>query len=141
MSDISRLGMGAMIGLLRGNEDSVKAFRAGVGKKITALKLEDNALCFTFDDGYQMKMSDEGQSCCEHRYMTTADDLRQFVGATLLGATIKQAPDVEDGGEAHEVEFLDVETSLGVFQMANHNEHNGYYGGFDLRVSGNPQPA
>jgi hypothetical protein len=33
----------------------------------------------------------------------------------------------------HEVAFLEVTTDRGVFQMKNHNEHNGYYGGFLIR--------
>ena len=38
----------------------------------------------------------------------------------------------DDGNndEIHEIQFLDVKTSKGVFQISNHNVHNGYYGGF-----------
>lgn len=133
---MSKLGLGVMIGLLAGNEESVRAYKSSLGKTITALSLgEDDALHFTFDDGTKMKLYDDGQSCCERRYMMTDDKLSDFVGAKFLGAEIKEAPDVKDDGEVHEVQFLDVKTDKGVFQMATHNEHNGYYGGFLVRAA------
>lgn len=125
-----------MIGMLGGNEDSVNAYNAAVGKTISALSIDDKALRFDFADGAKLTLSDEGQSCCEHRYMRTDDDLKAFVGATFLGAEVKEAPPiVNDFGDAHEVAFLDITTDRGVFQIANHNEHNGYYGGFLIRAS------
>lgn len=35
----------------------------------------------------------------------------------------------------HEVQFLHVKTSKGSFAVSNHNEHNGYYGGFNVEAS------
>ena len=62
--------------------------------------------------------------------MRTDDDLSDYQGSTLLDFELKDALNMEDKYGDHEVQFLDVKTSNGVFQMANHNEHNGYYGGF-----------
>ena len=45
-----------------------------------------------------------------------------------LAAVKKYTPD--DIGEKHEVQFLEIKTDRGVLTMANHNEHNGWYGGF-----------
>ena len=124
-------GMGVMIGMLGGNADSVAAFTGAVGKTIAALRLgDDDALHFEFSDGSKLKLFDNGQSCCEARYMLTDDNLADFVGAKLLGAEIKEAPDVEAEYGTHEVAFLEIQTDRGAFTMANHNEHNGYYGGF-----------
>lgn len=124
-------GLGVMINMLGGNEESVKAFTAAVGKKILGLKLEDNRLAFEFEGGYKMSLFDDGQSCCENRYMRTDDNLADYIGATLTGAEVKDAPNVPDEyGDEHEVQFLEVQTSAGVLTMSNHNEHNGYYGGF-----------
>lgn len=125
--------IGVMNGMLGGNAESVAAFAGAVGKTIAALRLgDDDALHFEFSDGSKMKLSDEGQSCCESRYMRTDDSLSEYVGAKLLGAEIKEAPDVQedDDWNVHEVQFLEVQTDRGVFTMASHNEHNGYYGGF-----------
>ena len=120
-----------MLGMLGGNAESVAAFTGAVGKTIAALRLgDDDALHFEFSDGSKMTLRDEGQSCCEHRYMLTDDNLADYVGAKLLGAEIKQAPDIETEYDTHEVQFLEVQTDRGVFTMASHNEHNGYYGGF-----------
>lgn len=134
---MSQLGMGVMIKMLGGNADSASAFSASLGKTITALTLgDDDALHFEFGDGTKMRLFDDGQSCCESRYMRTDDDLSYFVGAQLLDAEIKDAPNVEDDEYgAHEVQFLEVKTSKGCFTMASHNEHNGYYGGFAIRAA------
>lgn len=133
---MGQLGMGVMLGMLGGNADSVEALTGAVGKTISALRLgDDDALHFEFSDGSKMKLSDEGQSCCEHRYMRTDDNLGDYVGAKLLGAEIKEAPNVESAYDEHEVQFLEVQTDRGVFTMASHNEHNGYYGGFLIRAA------
>ena len=124
------LGLGVMIQSLGGNEDTVNAVTSSLGKVIDAVYLSDNRLVFQFGDNTKLIMYDNGQSCCETRYMRTDDDLTEYYGATLLDFELKSAPNMADEYGDHEVQFLDVKTSNGVFQMANHNEHNGYYGGF-----------
>ena len=113
-----------------------------IGKTITALLLDDehDTLCFVFEDGEKMRVSDEGHQCCETRYMRTDDALGDYLGAKFMGMVIKDAPNQPeepdqygDYGE-HEVQFLEVRTDRGVFTMASHNEHNGYYGGFCIKV-------
>jgi hypothetical protein len=133
---MGQLGVGVMIKRLGGNASSYKAFTDAVGKTIAALHLgEDDALHFEFNDGSKMKLSDEGQSCCEHRYMRTDDDLTYYIGAKLMDAEIKDAPDQEYEHGDHEVQFLEVQTDKGVFTMASHNKHNGYYGGFCIEAA------
>lgn len=128
---MGQIGMGVILGMLDGNPESVAAFTGALGKTIAALRLgDDDALHFEFADGSKIKFSDEGQSCCEHRYMRTDDSLGDYVGAKLTGAEIKEAPNQPDEYGEHEVQFLEVQTDKGVFTMASHNEHNGYYGGF-----------
>lgn len=128
-------GIGVNIGLLCGNEKSVEAFKSCIGKKIKSLTLDENTgLHFVMEDGSRMRLFDDGQSCCESRYMRTDDKLQDFIGAALLGAETKPAPGKEVEYGDHEIEFLDVRTDRGVFQMVNHNEHNGYYGGFMVRA-------
>ncbi|MDC6673798.1 hypothetical protein OEZ80_25875, partial [Leclercia adecarboxylata] len=82
--------------------------------------------------GNWLVIRDDGQSCCESRYMSTDDDLSSFVGATFLGCEIEDGPHEADDPD-HETQFLIVSTSLGKFTVVNHNEHNGYYGGFSIR--------
>ncbi len=124
------LGLGVMIQSLGGNEETVNAVTSSLGKVIDVVYLSDNRLVFQFGDNTKLIMYDNGQSCCETRYMRTDDDLTEYAGATLLDFELKSAPNMVDEYGEHEVQFLDVKTSKGIFQMANHNEHNGYYGGF-----------
>jgi len=127
-------GMGVMINQLAGRtEDEVKAWRAVLGKPIAALEMIDDALHITTGDGVHVKLFDDGQSCCEHRYMMTDDDLSDFVGAVLLDADIRDGDSVEADYGDHETQFLIVKTDAGDFTMVTHNEHNGYYGGFYIR--------
>lgn len=124
------LGVGVMIGLLGGNEDSVTTIEKSLNKTIKTVRLVSDKLEFEFVDGFKMSIADEGQSCCEHRYMMTDDKLEDYDGAILLGLELKNAPNIEDECGTHEVQFLEIKTSNGSFTMATHNEHNGYYGGF-----------
>lgn len=112
--------------------------QAAVGKTITSVKLDDDRLKFEFEDGSRLTLWDDGQSCCESRYMQTDDDLPYYAGAKFLNAEVRDGGVREDenGYEAlHEIQFLVITTDRGTFSMASHNEHNGYYGGFDIRAS------
>jgi len=125
-----------MLNKLGGSAESVAAFNKALNKKITSIELTDDALTFTMEDGYRMRLRDEGQSCCENRYMRTDDNLPDFVGSTLLGAEVADAPSTSgEYGDEHEVQFLRVSTSSGVLVCSSHNEHNGYYGGFCICAS------
>jgi len=127
-----QLGLGVMINMLGGNEESIEALRNGMGKEIAALFLgEDFVLHFVFADGYKMGILDAGQSCCESRWMSTDDDLPYYVGTFLQDIRIQDGPDIPSS-EEHQTQFLKITTSKGVFTMVTHVEHNGYYGGFSV---------
>lgn len=127
-------GIGAMLNDLADNESSVAAFKAVVGAKIKEVTFSGGALHFVMDSGFKFRFEDQGQSCCEYRYMTCDDDLTKFSGANLTGAEVRDQPSgAQEYGE-HEISFLVVDTSLGSFTCAAHNEHNGYYGGFSIRA-------
>lgn len=100
----------------------------------------DGELVIRFGGGGTLKVWDNGRSCCESRYMTTDDDLPSFIGAKVVSLEAVDGPDVEevpdeDGctyGEVHEQTFVKLETTMGTITLVTHNEHNGYYGGFDI---------
>lgn len=85
-----------------------------------------------FTDGSKLVLRDRGASCCERRYMTLdGDSLDYYKGASFLGAEVGGASS-EGEDTVHEIQFLNIRTSKGVFTVSNHNEHNGYYGGFSV---------
>ena len=131
---MENLGVGVMLGILGGNEKTVTSIQSSLNKTIKKVELDDEQLFISFIDGSELVIWDGGQSCCESRYMTTDDDLSYFSGATLLDMELKSVEYEDlDYGE-HEIQFLDVKTSEGVFTIVNHNEHNGYYGGFWIQA-------
>jgi hypothetical protein len=134
---MSQLGFGVMINMLCGADRGADLLKAAIDekRKITDVRLEDNALHFTFKDGSKIRIWDDGQSCCEHRYMTTDDDLKHYVGGTIRDVELADAPGTSgEYGEEHEVQFLRVKTTKGTLVVESHNEHNGYYGGFYIRI-------
>lgn len=79
----------------------------------------------------------EGQSCCEDfGYMSSFEHPDEFIGAELLKIeTVDEAHNKEKWNTEHEfgldegdAEFVNFETSNGLFQLAVYNAHNGYYG-------------
>ena len=125
-----------MISKLIGGQYLEVALTKARRKTIESLSLNDNVLRFTFTDGSKLRVYDNGQSCCESRYMQTDDTLGDFVGANLLGVEVRET--VGGSGEheeEHEVQFLIVATSKGSFTAANYNDHNGYYGGFSIEAA------
>ena len=127
-----------------GEDYGAPAIDVAIGKTITRMTLPDDVLRITFADGYELHISDEGQSCCESRYMTTDDVLDEYVGAVLISVSVLDAPDIpqvpDETGycseDDHEVQFLRIVTSKGDVTFATHNEHNGYYGGFSIYARG-----
>lgn len=131
-----QLGFVVMVGLLSSNESSNRAFTNSVGKPIAEIEIAENELLFSFSDGSRMKLFDDGQSCCETRYMDTDDSLADFVGSILQGASVQAGPtDDKSSGDIEESAFLIISTSKGQFTIVNYNEHNGYYGGFSIRAA------
>lgn len=128
----NNFGMGVMLGILGGNEETVNSVKSSIGKQIKKVWLDEdaNTLRFIFSDESTLQMYDDGQSCCEARYMRTDDNLSEYEGATIINFEIKTADNIADEYGDHEIQFLEVTTDKGVFQLSNHNEHNGYYGGF-----------
>ncbi len=131
---MTRMGLGVMLHNLSSNEETVNAYNASIGKTISELFMHNEELHMNFTDDTGIKFYDNGQSCCEHRYMMTDDELNDFVGAKFIKAEIVDGPDLETGDSCHEQQFLLIDTSLGTFTMVTHNEHNGYYGGFALTI-------
>jgi len=130
-----QMGIGAMLHYLSGgSENSAEKY---YGKKIKDAKIDDNRLRLTFEDGVSIDVWDDGQSCCESRYMSTDDDLRALIGDTLTRIEAKQGPEIEHDYEVHEQAFVEIGTDKGFVTIVNHNEHNGYYGGFGLTITEN----
>lgn len=129
-------GMGVMLGYLGGNEKTVDTVKASIGKHITKIEIKDNELHLTFEgEGEGIVIWDDGQSCCEHRWLTCDDDLPYFEDSELLELDLSEGPTNHgEYGDEHETMFLKVKTSKGVFTVTTHNEHNGYYGGFWMVV-------
>jgi len=116
--------------------------------EIVGLKIKDivkidqsEQVAIWFTDGTFLRISDDGQSCCESRYMTCDDDLTGHEGGQLVsidldagGGEHRTKPDDDYSDAYHETQFVKVQTTKGSFTLCTHNEHNGYYGGFDLTV-------
>jgi hypothetical protein len=130
--------MGVMINMLMGNDgDSRAAIEAVKGQEIRKVEMFDDGdgrLVLTFDENV-LTLQDDGRSCCESRYMTTDDELGDFVGAEFRGVELRDGPELADEwGGPHEQQFLYVNTSIGTLVVTTHNEHNGYYGGFWIKA-------
>lgn len=127
---MSQLGLGVMIQSLGGDEETTKAIKESLGKHITDIKLESDSLVVHFEDKTVLYLQDEVQSYCESRYMTTDDNLQEFCNSQFMDVELADGENKDSEYGEHEIQFLNIKTSKGTFQMVNHNEHNGYYGGF-----------
>lgn len=113
------------------NGTTAQSLKSCIGKEILFISLQDDQLTMYFTDGTGIAIYDDGQQCCEYRYTSTDDDLQYHVGAKFIGIELKDGG-VEDLGDVEEIQFLDLRTTNGVFQLVNHNNHNGYYSGFGV---------
>lgn len=105
-------------------------------EKIVSATFGEEALVLVLASETVLTIGDGTRSCCESRYMRSDDDCAMLVGKRLRGVVLKAAPDVvAEGGECHEVQFLEVQTDEGCFTACSHNEHNGYYGGIHVQIA------
>lgn len=103
--------------------------------EIVLLDFNEERLLLTLADPSTIKVWDDGQCCCEHRYLTCDDSLDYYIGSRLRRLELRKIEEKEEEyGDVHEIGFLIVHTSKGEFTICTHNEHNGYYGSFSLRV-------
>lgn len=126
------VGMGVLLNELWGS-DGAEVYTKAIGKEVASAVLSDSEARLGFTDGTSIYFSDDGQSCCETRYFTSDDDLADLVGGTFVFADVVSV-DYEDDDEVHEVAFLKIQSSTGSVTVEAHNRHNGYYGGFSIRV-------
>jgi hypothetical protein len=112
----------------------LKPALAAIGCKILRAELAEptHSLILYMDSGVEYHFFDSAQACCEARYMTCDDDLETFAGATVVDISVDYSEEEGEYGESLECAFLRIHTDAGVIVACNHNEHNGYYGGFDV---------
>lgn len=125
-------GIGTMLHYLGGG--SKESSEKYIGRKITNAEFGGDTFSLTFEDGVTIDITDQGQSCCEHRYMTCDDDVKSLIGQTLKHIIVKDTEYRDADYDTHEVCFLEVQGDKGSITFATHNEHNGYYGGFGLNI-------
>lgn len=103
------------------------------GKTIAFAGLNSEKLLIEFTDRTSIEIYDDGQCCCENRFITCDDDIESLYGTTLISIEKGISKEVEDE-EVHEIAFVHIKTNLCTVTLCTHNIHNGYYGGFDLTI-------
>ena len=104
------------------------------GPVIKDVEVDEDSVTLHFSAG-RLTLRDCGQNCCETRYMSTDDDVRSLIGQRFVCWEVKDGDyqGGEDEYNVHEVQFLEIQTEGGFVTLVNHNEHNGYYGGFTVQ--------
>lgn len=125
-------GMGAIRNWADDSELAI--FKKYDGRKVRRVSMQDREVVMWFDNG-TLTLEDDGQSCCELRYFTCDDDVHSIVGEELIDIAVKDGPSIEDD-EVHDTTFVEILTTKGFINFTAHNEHNGYYGGFSIRIRG-----
>jgi len=131
------LGIKVMMNLLGGDKETSSIWKEVEGRTIKAIRLDRGALHFELEDGLGFRLIDDGQSCCEARYITSdGEDFDFYCGAKLKKITMKEGPlrGNHEECDVHEVCFVEIETTKGSFSVCTHVEHNGYYGGFSIAL-------
>lgn len=124
------IGIGVVMSYLSGNNNK-EIFDKIIGKEIENISFNSDELILKID-GLSVAIVDDGQSCCETRYMTCDDDWGYHVGAILTDIEISAIQEKDCEYDVHEIQTLRIHTTNGVLNVETHNEHNGYYGGFSI---------
>lgn len=126
------LGMGAILHQLGGG--SPKNASDYYGRKIVTASLDNDEIKLGFDDNVTIRIWDDGQSCCESRYITCDDDIKDLIGKKLTKIEVKNHKEETGEYEEHEMAFVEINAEGSSITFCTHNQHNGYYGGFGLSL-------
>lgn len=116
------------------NSATLDALDDSIGKNINNIWIDADGVSLIIEhESGILNISDNGQQCCESRYMETDDNLKDFIGAIIINFEYKDGGFIDPVNDTVlEVAFFDIKTTSGIFQIKNYNENNGYYCGFDL---------
>lgn len=130
---MSQLGLSVMLHMLSGAKqaDMTKYY----GKEIKNADINDERLLIEFEDGVKIKIWDDGQCCCESRYITCDDNVKDLIGGVLTNIEIKESDEKEEDYATHEWTFIEIFTDKCMISFTTHSEHNGYYGGFIFKMT------
>ena len=118
---------------LKFSETTLNSYWKALGQTIREISCDYQTLTMRFENGHGFTITDNGQSCCENRYMVCDDDTRSYAGARLLGMELADGPRVLDEWlDPQEVQFLRIHTSRGTIVVSNYNE--GRYSGFCIEL-------
>lgn len=124
-----------MVQTLFGTSEDLEKYKGLVIKKANLdREAEPDRINIEFVSGGKIFIYDNGQSCCEHRYITCDDDFDTLLGGKLLNIEVKKYEDKEADYDVHEKCFVEISTDKGFVTFTTHNKHNGYYGGFGLTI-------
>lgn len=126
------IGVGAAIHMLKGGSE--KNASDYYGLTISNVIVDSQFVIIEFDNGKKIKIYDDGQSCCESRYVTCDDDATCLIGGKLVKIEASPVEYKSEGYSDHETVFVEIATDKDHIKFCNHNEHNGYYGGFGLSI-------
>lgn len=116
--------------------NTLKLIPECVGKLIRGISINDTMLTLRLNNDTELILTDQGQDCCERRYMHTDDNLTNFFDSILLNIRIVDGPSIENEDYGYnDSQFLIVDTSKGSFTVVNYNKHNGFYYGFDIQAT------
>ncbi len=114
--------------------ESRNAITKQINKIISDVMINDNTLILIFEDSSKLKIWDGEQQCCELRYMSTSDKLKDIIGQKLIGVELKSGETIESENVTESM-FLNIFTNKDVLEIVTYNEHNGYYSGFKIMAS------
>lgn len=122
-----------MLNEIGGDDHNAPDLQKALGKTIAKASIKDDCISLEFEDKSELVIWDDGQSCCENRYLHTDDNLNSIIGQRLVTVEQQSASSIETEYGDHEVSFLHIKTDQDTIVVETHNEHNGYYGGFWIR--------
>lgn len=113
---------------------TIEALKATIDREIKSIRLTpENEIIFELENG-TLTITDNGQSCCESRYITTDSDLPSYIGKKIVDFRLEPYVTGDGDYDLHDTQVFKINTTEGVIDFVTHVEHNGYYGGFALNA-------
>ena len=110
-------------------------FASIIGKRVLSVWLNEQRSTLHIETVDKWHEYHADGDCCSWSWWYRVKGLAALVGHTVHAEADGGCDDVDPKeenkcGKAHEIVFLEVCTENAIVTFSNHNEHNGYYGGF-----------
>jgi hypothetical protein len=121
------------------DQETLKTIGSCLGKVIEKVMLaydheSRESIIIIFTDGTALNLFDDGQQCCEKRWLASDDKSEDVAGGVLMDVQMEEGVDDEGSEDILQSQFIRIITDKAPYVVTAYNKHNGSYDGITVKA-------